>query len=326
MSSKERREFQRYYVKNKLRLYWRLIKSKYLKMKYTRTNIAGKDILNVEESNRMIREMIQSGKPFCVVRYGFTEMATWVESKKAELGIISEIKQITADTLQRQSGFFPADVSLMPKFQKLMEDSSKSIDALAILNMQMEDYMLDKYIPKEAAAISARALDCFRLGGHQPWSMALKGKRVLVIHPFADTIQKQYARHEKLFDDPNILPDFELHTLKAVQTIVGTKDERFETWFDALQYMYDEAMKIPFDIAILGCGAYGLPLTVMLKCAGKQAIYMGGSTQLLFGIKGRRWDLHFPEVVALYNDYWVRPSEEETPKNKKANEDQGAYW
>ena len=90
--------------------------------------------------------------------------------------------------------------------------------------------------------------------------------------------------------------------------------------------MYHEAMKIPFDVAILGCGAYGLPLAVMLKRAGKPAIYMGGSTQLLFGIKGRRWDLHFPEVVALYNDYWVRPSEEETPKNINANEDQGAYW
>ena len=62
--------------------------------------------------------------------------------------------------------------------------------------------------------------------------MALKGKRVLVIHPFDDTIQKQYLRRETLFDDPNILPEFELHTIKAVQTIVGTKDERFETWFD----------------------------------------------------------------------------------------------
>lgn len=99
-------------------------------MKYARTSIAGKDILNVDASNRVIREMILSGKLFCVDRYGFTEMETWVESKKAEMGIIPEIQQITADTLQRQSGFFPADVTLMPRFQKLMEDSSKSIDAL----------------------------------------------------------------------------------------------------------------------------------------------------------------------------------------------------
>ena len=220
----EKREFQYYFVKNRLRMYWRLIKTRYLKLKYIRRVISGKTILDVQESNAVIREMISSGKPFCLVRYGATEMNAWEKSKEVELGISSEMEQLAVDTLQRQSGFFPADVALMPRFQKLMEDCSRDIDALAIFNTQMEDYMLKKYIPKDATVVRARSLDCFRMGGQEPWSMALKGKRVLVIHPFADSIQKQYARREKLFDDPNILPEFELHTIKAVQTIVGTKD------------------------------------------------------------------------------------------------------
>ena len=45
-----------------------------------------------------------------------------------------------------------------------------------------------------------------------------------------------------------------------------------------------------FDVAIIGCGAYGMPLAAMLKQAGKQAIHLGGATQLLFGIKGKRWE------------------------------------
>ena len=47
-----------------------------------------------------------------------------------------------------------------------------------------------------------------------PWSKALQGKRVLVIHPFEETIRKQYAKRERLFVNPEILPQFELRTLK----------------------------------------------------------------------------------------------------------------
>ena len=102
------------------------------------------------------------------------------------------------------------------------------------------------------------------------------------------------------------------------------KDNRFDTWFDALEYMYQEALKIDFDVAILGCGAYGLPLAAKLKVAGKQAIHMGGVTQILFGIKGRRW-LDNPRAEINFNDAWVYPKESETPKRSNAVENH-CYW
>jgi threonine dehydrogenase-like Zn-dependent dehydrogenase len=39
--------------------------------------------------------------------------------------------------------------------------------------------------------------------------------------------------------------------------------------------MIDEIGKIDFDVAILGCGAYGLPLAAAIKGMGKQAIHLG---------------------------------------------------
>ena len=90
--------------------------------------------------------------------------------------------------------------------------------------------------------------------------------------------------------------------------------------------MTQEALKIPFDVALIGCGAYGLPLACKLKCAGKQAIHIGGATQILFGIIGRRWEQNSKEVSDLFNEHWVRPSSEETPENKARNEFGGAYW
>ena len=144
-----------------------------------------------------------------------------------------------------------------------------------------------------------------------------------MIHPFAETIIDQYKKRNVIYPS-GLLPECNLIVQKAVQTIAGQKDDRFDNWFEALEYMYDQAMKENFDIAILGCGAYGLPLAAKLKEQGKKAIHLGGATQLLFGIKGRRWD-NRPEISKFYNESWVRPSEKESVVGKDAVE-QGCYW
>jgi len=154
-----------------------------------------------------------------------------------------------------------------------------------------------------------------------PWTNALEGKRILVISPYSKTIKKQYKKRAKLFSNKNILPKFHLITLTSVNS-VGGETNGFKTWFEALSHMEKEISKIEFDIAILGCGAYGFPLAAYIKRKGKKAVHLGGSTQLLFGIFGKRWETsHF----SLINKYWVRPAEDERPKNYKSIED-GCYW
>ena len=95
------------------------------------------------------------------------------------------------------------------------------------------------------------------------------------------------------------------------------------TWFDALEYMHDEMKKIDFDIAFIGCGAYGLPLASYAKNLGKQALHMGGATQLLFAIKGRRWEVE--EGRVFKEDFWVNPSIEERPE-AYLHVENGCYW
>ena len=121
-----------------------------------------------------------------------------------------------------------------------------------------------------------------------------------------------------------MLPDFELKTIKAVQTIAGQKSE-FETWFDALDSMKEKIRNIDFDIAIIGCGAYGFPLASFVKDLGKQAIHLGGVTQLLFGIKGKRWEewKHYTELRKNNGENWIYS--DEIPENYKKIEG-GCYW
>jgi hypothetical protein len=121
-----------------------------------------------------------------------------------------------------------------------------------------------------------------------PWTRALKGKKVLVVHPFEETIKMQYSNRILLFENQDVLPQFQLITLKAIQSLGGGSTV-FENWFKALKYMEDQISILDFDICILGCGAYGLPLAAHVKRMGKKAVHLGGGSQLLFGIKGRRW-------------------------------------
>ena len=53
--------------------------------------------------------------------------------------------------------------------------------------------------------------------------------------------------------------------MKAVQTQADAKDSRFKDWFEALQYMKDEIDKCDYDIALIGCGAYGMCLAAHVK-------------------------------------------------------------
>ena len=100
---------------------------------------------------------------------------------------------------------------------------------------------------------------------------------------------------------------------------------RFDNWFEALEWMKSEIDKVDFDVALLGCGAYGIPLQHYIRSLGKQSVYVGGGLQILFGIKGKRWDNH-PEISSFYNDYWVRADESECIANYKNVEQGGPYW
>jgi len=69
----------------------------------------------------------------------------------------------------------------------------------------------------------------------------------------AETINAQYKRRELIHKDSRILPEFNLKTIKAVQSITGMKPEKFDNWFDALHYMEDEIDKIDYDICLFVC-------------------------------------------------------------------------
>lgn len=302
--------------------------SEYLSVRLRKEKIryrhyGGKEVQDAQTSQKLLADAIRLNKPYMAGRLGAGELEYCYETQFYKQGLI---KNIRVDRLERtcvNNGFFPPTAESFQRFSDLMEECIKDVDLLGVSYMTMEGFYCRRYLSSEAVLTERRFFDFWDYD--EPFTSALEGKRVLVIHPFEKTIREQYQNREMLYDkDRGILPQFKLDTIKAVQTGAGGVDDRFDTWFDALDYMTDEALKREFDVALIGCGAYGFPLAHRLKQAGKVAIHMGGVTQMLFGIKGKRWDIH-PTASRLYNEYWKRPALEDTPPSTDKVEN-SCYW
>lgn len=218
------------------------------------------------------------------------------------------------------AGLFPPTNETLDRFGELVLNDCQYIDML-VGWLAGERRLHSRFFPK-ATCIPLNDLEPFSVD--TPWSMALEGKTVLIVHPFESTIRHQYARREQLFTDSRVLPPFTLKTYKTVQSLAGNA-AGFETWFDALEHMCHDISRIEFDIALIGAGAYGMSIAAHIKRMGKKAVHMGGITQLLFGIKGGRWDNIPYYAQRLYNDAWIRPLPEDCPLNYKTVEN-GSYW
>jgi len=262
-------------------------------------------LLNKKESINAISKGIKSEKPFMYARYGSSEFRAIMNDKDFPLVCF-------------YSGFFPQDKKLLPKFREVYIKSSKFLDVFLVWNFRNHFFNEIKLL-KKLPNIKEIILDAGVGNPQNSWIRDLKGKKILVIHPFKKTIEHQHKKRAKL----GILPKIKsLEVIRAVQTIAGNKDERFKDWFEALDYMKKEINKKDFDIAILGCGAYGLPLAAHVKSIGKQALHLAGETQLLFGIKGKRW---VDDGLVEMENYWISPLDEDKIQNYKKIEG-GCYW
>lgn len=290
--------------------------------------------LEKNDVNNYIYDRLISNRPFMLGRVGFTECYSAVYPYAMEQSLFKRygffIKgycPVYREDVRYEndlmvaicnlSGFFPNDYSLLKKYQERLWKDIGEVDLLGCHTVE------DVFTPIIKGAETCPLGDLEPYDYERPWSRALAGKKVLVVHPFADTIEKQYKKREYLWVNSEVLPKFELHTIKAVQSIAG-EEVPFKDWFEALHYMESQMNAIDYDVAIIGCGAYGFSLAAHAKRMGKKAIHLGGATQILFGIKGKRWD-ELPAVNKFYNDYWVYPSSDETPKHKEKVED-GCYW
>lgn len=279
---------------------------------------------DLNSSNKIIIELINSGKSFAIGRLGIGEALLFYK-------LLNNIP-IDSIEVQKFKNFGGVYGDCFNEFVQEYFTSMKNMDYHCFWKDITQDFNIkqsdifekigknEKVLPFEV--IEPYYCDIYN-NVEENWSKYLKGKKVLVINPFAKSIESQYKIKDKIWKNPDILPDFELIPYVAIQSTCNLNPH--SSWLESLSVMKKDISEIDFDIALLGCGCYGLPLCNFIKTdLNKSAIYIGGAIQILFGIKGSRWD-GMEKINKFYNENWIRPSLEETPVQFQTLEG-GCYW
>ncbi len=274
-------------------------------------------------------------RPLMAARFGNTELNNLIPVfLQSRAGFMSNLaaylrggipqfwfKEFLLQEASLNAGIFPYGRQMVRRYAALILEQLPQIDLLGCW-LHRERYLRPLF--PQAVRVPATEL-CEPYLAADPWSRSLAGQRVLVVHPFAETIARQYRQHRsQLFADQRVLPEFELLTVTALQSNAGNHPEGLRDWFEAYDRMCGQIERVDFDIALIGCGAYGMPLAAHVKRLGRKGVQMASSLQLLFGIRGRRWD-DTPFAARFYNPAWARPSAAETPRNIGVVEN-GCYW
>ena len=291
---------------------------KFISKHQPRESIYGnKKIVYGENTQEIIKSKLSSDDPCLIGRFGLTEF-------KVLYSYLFKHSKYSKRLYNMMCSVYPVSRENLDKYAQGMLNLTPNIDVLCCWADPDEAKYCKKYCKQDTEYINLYALNSIVYSN--PWTSALKGKKVLVINPFDETIKEQYAKRELLFDNPEILPDFELMTLKPPYiTKENIQSQPYSSWFEALDVMKKQIETYDFDIAIIGAGPFGIFLADYCKNLGKKAVVIGGATQLLFGIMGARWENNHPNIKALVNEYWVRPSDSEKPEGFKKIEG-GCYW
>lgn len=273
---------------------------------------------NIAKSGKEIQELILNSNNFFIGRMQGIEADVISEYCKK-----NTVSQNNINLLKQNTGFYCCneenEKEILEFWINTYYEALKNCDLLFRLEFNTWDYLVkDNY--DKIYVFSCASLDL--------WLPYLEGKKILVISPFEESIKMQFLKKNHLFTtgyNNFKYPEFELKTLLSPNTIMGNEPFPHQNWKESFNYMCDKINFIDFDIAILGCGSYGMPLAHYIKKIGKSSIYAGAYAQVMFGIKGKRWDIPGNPHRSYWNEYWKWPEDTEVPKNSNKVEG-GCYW
>ena len=289
---------------------------------------------------RWIRDAVKSGTPFLAGKLGTSELdALYFYLGARRPSVLTSTFPSYPVSIRKNlcvnAGLFPATDAVLDDWAAhMLSDVLPTLDCVAQWNpgSPIEESTVLQFACPSAIRCKLRSLEpYYEAATEDRWTTVLPD-RVAVVSPFAPSIATQWAKRDEVWrgralwgDSTTVIP-----VRCGYSAMLTDKDEEnawpaeIRTWRMAVDAMADAVVRSGAPVALLGCGALSLPIGAELKRRGISAIHTGGATQILFGIKGRRWATH-DVISTFFNEAWVSPSPSEIPSRATAVEG-GCYW
>lgn len=283
----------------------------------------------IERDNRYIKRWIESNQPFFIGRIAGIELQVCYSLHTNNLTHI----QFQLQELENNAGIKITNNESLQEYVNKLVKSYESCSCIAEWDKMGKVFeitgssqewigKITPHIPK----INAISLEPYYVSNSISWMSSLQNKKLLIIHPFIHTFQKQLEKIKlnELFPNHSWFKNCTFEFIKPPITLAGNHENK--DWRDHYNNFVEEVKRVEnFDIALIAAGGYGMLISDMIyREMNKSVIYIGGALQLFFGVIGKRWFTN-KEIMKLVNDEWIRPIKEDKPDNFVRVE-KGCYW
>jgi hypothetical protein len=289
--------------------------------------------------NDILFSLIAANQPFAAVRYGVTEAGVLIDIARA-----NRCNEGVKYWLEYGAGVWPTtDDFLHGSFFLSNLHAFRASDIAGFVHTPHAEVFQSIFGSKRNTWSRGERVfldpvyilgKCWMLPS-PPWTTALAQKSVLVISPFKETIEFQWERRYQVWGDgSDIIAPYKLvgvvrppHPPVVTGSNYRWRSNEYSNWIDAAYTVLEDVSSISFDVALIGAGAMSPILAAGIKSLGKGAITLNSSTQLHFGIAGRRWNEHQPDTLnPLYNRFWLaRPFDTDIPALAHLTPEQAYY-
>lgn len=284
-----------------------------------------------------IKNKLENNQPFLIPRVAGIENNYAVfcnmlmnDKFKQHAPTMLEYLNKNKDKMKNNAGIKLTTMESIQKYSQLYLESFKNCDLYAgwapfdaVYNAYItSNQVIEQVFQKET--VYSEVFDVYHFIYSTPWTFALRGKRLLFISSFAESIQSKINDRKEIYG-VDLFPDCEIMTILPPQTQGDEDSEEFDVELIKFTEKLDE-IKDNYDVALVSCGGYGNLVCSHIYKSGKSAIYVGGVLQMYWGILGSRWFKNRPDVIRLFlNKLWTRPKDSEKPKNHEKIEN-SCYW
>ncbi len=260
------------------------IYARYVSWRGHKENIIGRNlwqqqkIYTYEEIQSILKELINSGKPFFAGKIGANEqnLLHWGSGITIPTYPFGKRKILYRQTKNCASnaGIVPRNPESYRSFYDLFSQSLEQIDVIGIWYNSGE-YHLVSNLCHNPNLKRVYFFDLEPYFSDRNWARDLEGKTVFLVTPFLNSCLEQYQKRKQIWHN-NLLPKLNLTGYKFPYLFSHSNNSEEKDWSVVFEDIKSNLNNTEFDIAIIGCGGLSIPVAAYCKQIGKQAIHLGG--------------------------------------------------